>query len=129
MKSNVEIIQELYRSFKEKDYDSFKAICDKDISWKQNPGFPKGSSYIGSEEVIRNVFKAFDDSWENWKFIIDNYHDAGETIVVTGIYKGKNRKTGKSFIAEAAHVYGLKSGKVVSFQQYADSKVIWDAMG
>jgi hypothetical protein len=70
MESNVEIIQELYRSFKEKDYDSFKVICDKDISWRQNPGFPKGGSYHGAEEVINNVFKAFDDSWENWKFIV-----------------------------------------------------------
>jgi len=129
MKSNIEVIQELYRSFKEKNYDSFKEICDKDISWKQNPGFPKGSNYKGAEEVINNVFRAFDDSWENWKFTIKNYHDAGETIVVTGIYEGENKKTGRTFVSEAAHVYELSAGKVVSFQQYADSKVIWDAMG
>jgi len=128
MKSGSEVIHELYRSFKEKDYESFKEICDQNIIWRQNPGFPKGSSYQGAEEVVENVFKAFDDSWVEWKFIINNLHDAGKTIVVTGRYEGRNKKTGKKFVSEAAHIYELGNGKIVSFQQYADSKVIWDAM-
>ena len=49
--------------------------------------------------------------------------------MVTGAYEGKNKKTGKTFVSEAAHVYELNAGKVISFQQYADSKIIWDAMG
>lgn len=92
----------------------------------QNTPFRRCLSQRSYPELT--LFKSFDDSWENWKFKINNYHDAGGVIIVTGEYEGKNRKTGKSFISEAAHVYELKSGKIVSFQQYADSKVIWDAM-
>lgn len=128
MKSNLEIIQKLYLSFKEKDYESFKAICDKNITWKQNPGFPNGSCYVGAEQVIDNVFKSFDDMWKEWKFIINDYYDAGDTIVVTGRYEGQNKMTGKRFVSEAAHIYKIENMKVVNFQQYADSKVIWDAM-
>ena len=128
MESNLEVIHELYRSFKEKDYESFKKICDQNIIWSQSPGFPKGNSYKGAEEVVENVFKAFDDSWKEWTFTINKYHEAGDTIIVTGQYEGKHKITGKRFVSEAVHVYEVKDEKIVSFQQYADSKVIWDAM-
>lgn len=129
MTTNLDVVQELYRCFKEKNYAAFKKICDKNIIWNQNPGFPSGSSYAGADQVIDNVFKSFDKNWNNWKFTIDKYHDAGDAVIVTGVYQGEYNKTGKAFISEAAHVYELKNGKVLSFQQYADSKVIWDAMG
>lgn len=128
MSKNIKIIEALYRSFKDKDHQAFSNICDNNIRWKQNPGFPKGSSYTGSEEVIENVFKSFDTDWDEWVFEIEDYHDAGSTIIVTGIYKGIHKATGKPFISQAAHFYTIKNEKVISFQQYADTKPIWDAM-
>jgi len=128
MTANLELIHKLYQYFKEKYYESFKNICDENITWNQNPGFPKGRSYRGAEEVIENVFKSFDKTWEDWKFKINKFYDAGETIVVTGVYEGRHYKTGKTFVSEAAHIYEIKNGKVANFQQYADSKVLWDAM-
>ncbi len=87
-----------------------------------------GKRHRGANEVIDNVFMLFDETWDEWKFGISQFFDAGETIIVTGVYKGRHKKTGKAFVSEAAHLYALKKGKVVSFQQYADSKIIWDAM-
>lgn len=128
MLSNLDVIHELYRSFKEKDYDSFQGICDENIIWNQNPGFPNGRSYIGAKEVIDNVFMSFDEIWDEWKFEISQFYDAGATIIVTGAYKGRHKRTGKEFISEASHIYEVQNRKVTKFQQYADSKVIWDAM-
>jgi len=128
MSANVEIVRELYRAFKEKDYDAFALICDESISWNQNPGFPNGHRYVGAQAVIDNVFKSFDDNWHEWVFKIDELHDAGDVIIVTGQYEGRHVKTGKAFVSEAAHHYRIHSGRVVAFQQYCDTKVIWDAM-
>lgn len=61
MPSNLEVIHELYRYFKEKDYNSFTEICDENIIWNQNPGFPNGKSHRGAKEVIDNVFTSFDE--------------------------------------------------------------------
>jgi len=129
MTANIEIVRELYRAFKEKDYDSFVSICDEKISWDQNPGFPGGGRYVGANAVIENVFKAFDNSWTEWAFKIKEFHDANEVIVVTGEYHGRHQKTGVFFISEAAHLYRIKDGRVIAFQQYCDTKLIWDAMG
>lgn len=128
MSKNIKIIEELYSAFKSKDYESFSQICDKNIRWNQNPGFPRGGSYIGYEEVVENVFKLFDITWDEWRFDIEDYFEAGDTIIVTGTYQGTHKETGKSFSSQAAHFYRVKDEKVVSFQQYADTKVICDAM-
>ncbi len=128
MRTNLDVIHELYRAFKEKDYVSFKEICDENIIWNQNPGFPSGKNYIGAKEVIDNVFMSFDETWNEWEFEISQFYDAGKTIIVTGLYKGRHKRTGKKFMSEAAHIYEIQNRKVTKFQQYADSKVIWDAM-
>ena len=126
--SNLEVIQELYRAFREKDYDAFLRICTPDLEWIQNEGFPRGSTHKGAQTVVEKVFKAFNDDWESWSFAIAQYLDAGETIIVIGCYTGKHHQSGKSFSSPAAHVYDLRGGKVYRFRQFADTKVIWDAM-
>lgn len=126
--TNLQIIQELYRAFREKDYNAFMRICTPDLKWIQNEGFPQGANYQGAEAVVEGVFKAFNLDWEAWSFDIEQYLDAGVTIIVIGSYAGRHRISGKSFRSRAAHVYDICDGKVSRFQQFTDTKVIWDAM-
>ena len=126
--NNVELIKELYRAFREKDYTAFKRICSLDIEWIQNEGFPNGATWHGANEVIEGVFEAFDEDWESWKFEIEEYLDAGKSVVVIGAYSGVHRETKKSFRSAAAHVYDIAEGKVSRFRQFTDTKLIRDAM-
>lgn len=126
--TNLEVIQELYRAFREKDYNGFLRICTPDLEWIQNEGFPRGATYRGAEAVVEGVFQAFDLDWETWSFDIEQYLDAGETIIVIGSYAGCHRRSGKSFQSPAAHVYDIRDGKVFRFRQFADTKTICDAM-
>jgi ketosteroid isomerase-like protein len=41
--------------------------------------------------------------------------------VVLGRYRATNRETGKALDAPFAHVWDLRGGKVVRFDQYADT--------
>lgn len=126
--NNIQVIQELYRAFREKDYNSFRQICIPDLVWIQNEGFPRGSSHYGVDAVIEEVFKAFNNDWEAWQFHIEEYLDAGRSVIVLGVYEGIHRVSQKSFRSSAAHIYDLVDGKVVRFRQFTDTKVIWDAM-
>lgn len=101
--TNLEVIQELYRAFREKDYDAFLRICAPNVEWIQNEGFPRGATRRGAEVVVEGVFKAFNNDWESWSFDIEQYLDAGETIIVIGSYAGRHRVSGKSFRSPAAH--------------------------
>lgn len=126
--TNLEVIQELYRAFREKDYDAFLRICTPDLEWIQLETFPRGATHRGTEAVVEGVFKAFNNDWESWSFDIEEYLDAGETIVVIGSYAGRHRVSGKSFRSPAAHVYDICDGKVSRFRQFTDTKIIWNAM-
>lgn len=125
--TNIEVIQELYRTFRDSDYGAFKQICDSNLEWIQNRGFPKGSTNYGPDAVIENVFKAFNHDWSFWSFNIEEYLDADTAVIVIGSYQGTHTISGKSFRSDATHIYDLVDGKVTRFRQFADTKVIWDA--
>ncbi|XXY16165.1 nuclear transport factor 2 family protein [Sorangium sp. So ce216] len=127
--SNVELIERLYRAVREKDHESFGSLCAPDIEWRQNEGFPDGKSHRGVQAVVTDVLEAFGGAWSTWRFAVEEYLDAGRSVIVLGRYEGVHRKTGRSFTSAAAHVYDIEEGKVRRFRQFTDTKVIWDAMG
>lgn len=125
--NNLEIVQQLYRAFREKDYDAFLRICTPDLEWIQNDGFPQGRTYHSAIAVVEGVFKANDERWSEFSFEIDQYLAAEDSVIVIGAYVGYNRQSGKTLRAAAAHIYDLLDNKVWRFRMFADTKTIWDS--
>ena len=125
--NNIEVIQELYRVFRKQDYNAFRRITTDDLEWIQNEGFPGGATRKGASEVIEGVFKANDNNWESFAFNIEEFLDAGNSVIVIGRYAGYNRTSGKPMSAAATHIYDLRDRKVSRFRMFADTKIIWDA--
>jgi uncharacterized protein len=126
--NNIEVIQELYRAFREKDYDALLRISTDDLEWIQNKGFPGGATYKGVSEVIEAVFKANHNNWEGFAYNIEQFLTASDSVIVIGSYTGINRISGKSLSAAAAHIYDFRDGKVWRFRMFADTKTIWDSV-
>jgi len=99
-----------------------------DVEWTEAAGFPYGGTYRGVDEIVKNVFARLGSEWDGFKADVENVHDAGDTIVATGFYRGTFRKTNRPMEASFAHVFTLKDGKIVRFVQYVDSRKVWDAM-
>lgn len=125
---NVALVKSLYDLFARKDYEAFREISSPDILWIQNEGFPGGATHQGADAVIRDVFQSFRNEWDGWKYEIDEYLDAGATVIVLGRYVGTHRSTGKAMTSSAAHVYDLNRGRITRFRQYADTHSIVRAM-
>jgi hypothetical protein len=126
--TNFEVLQELYRCFREKDHDGFRGLCTEDLVWIQNPGFPKGTIRKGADEVIDGIFKGLRLEWDDFSYNIEQMLDAGSSIVVIGEYLGVHSVSRKAMRASAAHVYDLRDGKISRFRMFADTKPMWDAM-
>ena len=58
---------------------------------------------------------------------VGRWLNAGDSVVALGAYRGTCRKTGKSMQAAFAHVYWLEKGRIVRFEQYADTAKIAEA--
>jgi hypothetical protein len=50
-------------------------------------------------------------------------------VIVEGRYTGSYKATGKSADAQFCHVFKVKDGKVVSFQQFVDTAQMQGVMG
>ncbi|MGL5836822.1 MAG: nuclear transport factor 2 family protein [Waterburya sp.] len=126
--NSIEVVKELYRAFREQDYDTFLRLSTEDIEWIQNEGFPGGATYIGASAIIEGVFKANSDKWSDFAYHIEEILDAGNSVIVIGKYTGRDRLFGKAMSAAAAHIYDLHDGKIARFRMFADTKSIWNAM-
>jgi uncharacterized protein len=58
-------------------------------------------------------------TWENRQFVAD-----GNTVVALGYYAGKNKRTGKPFASEFAHVSTITDGKITSFKEFTDTAAV-----
>jgi ketosteroid isomerase-like protein len=121
---NLVIVQSLYEAFAEQDREQILALFDPGIEWIQNEGFPGGGRFVGAETVMSEVFGALGQAWEGWGAKVDRWLDAGDSVVALGRYQGTNRATGRSTTAAFAHIYWLREGRVVRFEQYADTAKI-----
>ena len=128
--SSITIIETMYEALKNKDYDLFREISDDDLEWIQSKGFPHGGHHHGADAVIRNVFKRFDDEWEEFKFKIEDMYEVkdGSKVFVIGAYIGKHQGTQKKLEASAVHFYEIENEKVKRFRQFADTAVMVAAM-
>ncbi len=50
-------------------------------------------------------------------------------VVVLGTYTGRRKETGREVRAQFAHVWGVRDGRVVRFQQYTDTKQFAEVVG
>lgn len=103
------------------DTDYLRRLFAEDIEWI-HPAL--GGTFHGSKSVIDEVLTPF---WQNWELSLDfhRYIEDGDTIVVLATYRGLYKPTGKPFEEPVAHVWDLKDGEIVRFQQYVDTASLW----
>jgi uncharacterized protein len=127
--TNLQTVKDLYGAFATGDRDRILEIFDPQIQWVQNEGFPGGGRHVGAQAVLDDVFAKFRVEWSDWRAEVDNWLDAGDTIIALGKYHGTHKTTGQSMTAAFAHVYWLKDGRITRFEQFTDTRMIAAAMG
>ncbi len=122
----LKLIKQLYCAFADRDRDTLSHLCSPDIEWRQNPGFPGGGMNIGIEQIIENVYRANASRWQLFKFQPDEMIACDKSVVVQGHYIVQSKQAAEPVKAQAVHIFKFNNQKVISFQQYTDTKVLWD---
>ena len=129
---NVSIVQGAYNAFAAGDVDSVLASFDPKIVWNEAENFPyaDGNPYVGGEAIVNGVFARIGAEWDNFHLTDLNFHDMSNNMVfVTGRYQGTYKKNGAALDVQMAHLWTLNNGKVIAFQQYADTKGVAKTIG
>lgn len=127
--TNLEIVKSTYEGkTSEENGKALAAHVAENISWTEAKGFPYAGTYVGLDEITKNVFSRLGSEWIDYKFTPEDYVASDDKVVAFGTYTGRNKKTNKPFSARVAHVWHLKDSKIVEFEQFVDSKPIVDVM-
>lgn len=127
---NITVIDGLYKAFATGDITSVLGAMDANIIWNEAEGnkLADGNPYVGPDAVLNGVFARLGAEHEYFTLEDIKLHDmCNNQVLATLRYDAKNKATGKSYNAQVAHLWTLKDGKIVAFQQFADTKKLADA--
>ncbi|NEO29168.1 MAG: nuclear transport factor 2 family protein [Symploca sp. SIO3C6] len=119
--SNIEIVKGIYEAFEQGDLEKVLNVLDPNVEWIESEGIPYGGTFIGTEAVIKGVFEKIGSEWDNFQAHVDEYLEAGNTIITLGYDSGTYKATGKSMQAETASFWTFNNGKIVKFVQYINT--------
>ncbi len=124
---NVELVAQGYRYFAEGNMPAVLDLFDPEIVWDECHGFPhiaEPGIYVGPEAVVNEVFGQIPEHFEGFNIDVRELFGAEDKVVMVGYYDGKWRETGKTFHANATHVWTVKDGKATAFFQAVDTAEI-----
>ncbi|MCL6462082.1 MAG: nuclear transport factor 2 family protein [Flavobacterium micromati] len=130
-KDNLTIIDNLYKAFAIADIPTVLAGMDAKVIWNEAEGniYADGNPYNGPEAVLNGVFARIGSEHEYFNLKEIKFHNMDNNQVLTTLrYNAKVKKNGAVYDAQAAHLWTLRDGKVIAFQQYVDTKKLNDAI-
>ena len=125
-----DIVRDMYEAFGKGDVPGVLGSLDKDVTWTE----AEGSTYADEnpytvETVAPRLFQRLIDDIPDFRVVPANFIEGGDCVVVEGRYQGTAKGTGARIDAQFVHVWELRDGRVVRFQQYTDTKQWSEAMG
>jgi len=123
MSDNVKLVKGVYDAFGRGDIDSVVDAWHPDIVWNEaeHSLYYKPGGYHGPGDVLTNVFGRIPEGFDDFHVIAQAFHDAGDAVVVEGRYRATARGSGDPLDAEVCHVWTVRDGKAIGFQQYTDT--------
>ena len=120
----------MYDAFSRGDVPSVLAAMDPGIVWNEaeNNAYADGNPYVGPEAILNGVFARIVSEWDGFKVVPTELLDAGDAVVMYGRYNGTYKSTGRTINTQVVHLWKVRGGKAVSFQQYVDTAQMRDAM-
>jgi ketosteroid isomerase-like protein len=126
-----DIVKAIYAALASGDVAAALGAFDPHIQWREAENFlyAGGNPYVGPRAVADGVFQRLATDVENFAVLPKAFVEGGDTVLVEGRYRGNMKATGTPIDAQFAHVWQVREGKVVRFQQYTDTKQWADAAG
>ena len=129
--SNGQRIRSAYDAFGRGDVPAVLAVLDPDVVWMEaeSTTYADRNPYRGPQAVLEGVFMRLGADWSDFRVNVEQIVDGGDTVVGLGRYTATNKATGRPINSQFAHVWHLRDGKIVRFQQYADTAQFARASG
>jgi uncharacterized protein len=124
MASNLETTKKGYELFKQGDIATLvKDLVDDACTWI-SPGPPDKLPWAGhfkGKKQIADFFTRVAQSLDFSEFTPREMIEQGDTVVVIGTSSARAKRTGKTITDDWVHIFKYNQGRMVFFQEYADT--------
>ena len=127
--TNVDIVRRGYEAFGRGDVNGLLALLHDQITWV-TPG-PADLSTSGrrtSPQEVGAFFGTLSELYEFQRFEPAEFVAQGNRVVVIGSETVRVKATGAVLDLDWIHVFTVRDGKVVAFQEYFDTAAVVAAM-
>ena len=117
------VVHELYEAFERGDMAALERLIAPDATWTYyGPAsqLPFGGTRRGPAGVA-DFFAKVDETLENPVAVQFDYIVTGDTVAVPGTEESTVRATGIRYKADCVHVFKIRNGKIISFEEFIDS--------
>jgi steroid delta-isomerase-like uncharacterized protein len=124
-------VKTLYEAYQSRDWDAFKRCIADRCVWIDS----RGDQHLGPEEVA-TYFQGWLASCSDERLDVEDFLDAGDAVVVTGVMRGTNDgplgplpPSGRAFELPYCEVFHLEGPKVTRYRVYADITTLMVQLG
>ena len=124
-RENKQLAMRGYELFKAGDIEGIVQLCTDDIEWNgiDSDDVPFGGRFTGKSGVA-DFFSKLHEAMEFERFAPETFTADGDRVAVSGVSKAIVRTTGLPLENRWMHVFTVKDGKILRFEQYDDSAAI-----
>ena len=122
---NLETVRSLYAAIAKGEVPTVLGLLAPHVEWREADNFiyADGNPYVGPSAVLQGVFLRLATEWDGFAAAPQQFHDAGDTVIVTGRYTAAYKATGKKIDAPlrgTAHTFATGSG-----QRHLQTRLSW----
>jgi uncharacterized protein len=125
---NVEVVQRSFEAFARGDFELAMAAFDPAVEFDLTRVVPDGQVYDGHAGIWQ-AMRRWLLAWEDYRMEVDDYLDAGDSVVICFRESGRGKGTGLPVEQNVTGVWKLRAGKVVRVTPYLDRKEALEAAG
>jgi len=120
---NLALVQEFYAALKRGDVTGLLNTLADDVAWFV-PGPKDIIPLVGQREGARQVVQILaklSEMQDAEQFDIREFVAQGDTVIALGHYRWRIKSSGQFFESDWARAFGIRNGKISSFQEYVDT--------
>lgn len=131
MADSLETVRSVYEAFAKGDVQTVLGLMSDKVEWNEAEHFTywPGGPLVGPQAVLNGVFARIGQDFDGFKVDVGRLVGCGDTVLTEARYRATVKATGKRLDVQVAHVWDVRDGKIVRFQQYVDTWQVAQATG
>ena len=123
MSANRNLVQSLYDAFARGDAGTVLGAMHPEVEWREAEGSPYADQnpYRSPQRVGEGVFGRLLADFDGFSVAPATFVAEDDMVIVLGRYTGTRKGNGHPLNAQFAHVWTIRDGLIVDFQQYTDT--------